>query len=50
LNLRKYADLTQNIDFKLDEADIASKKNDVRYEHKAIFKRLKNRIKLMNKD
>ena len=45
LNLRQYADLTQNIELKLDEADIAAKSNNIRYSHKDVFKRLKNRVK-----
>ena len=45
LNLEQYADLTQDIELKLDEADKAAQKSDVRYEHKDVFKRLKNRAK-----
>ncbi len=45
LNLQQYADLTQDIDLKLDEADIMAKESAVRYEHKDVFSRLKNRVK-----
>ncbi|MDR1195908.1 MAG: type II toxin-antitoxin system prevent-host-death family antitoxin [Endomicrobium sp.] len=45
LNLKQYADLTQDIELKLDEADIQARNNDVRYEHKEVFKRLKSKVK-----
>ena len=45
LNLQQYADLTQDIELKLDEADIAAENNHIRREHKDVFKRLKNRVK-----
>jgi len=45
LNLEQYADLTQNIELKLDEADRMSAESNVRYGHKEVFTRLKNRVK-----
>lgn len=45
LNLQQYADLTQDIELKLDEADIASKENLLRYKHRNVFSRLKDRVK-----
>ena len=45
LNLRQYADLTQDIELKLDEADIAARNSNVRCDHKNVFKRLRNRVK-----
>ena len=46
LNLQQYADLTQDIELKLDEADSAAQNSDVRYAHKAVFKRLKDRVRI----
>ncbi|MDR2436827.1 MAG: type II toxin-antitoxin system Phd/YefM family antitoxin [Endomicrobium sp.] len=37
LNLQQYADLTQDIELKLDEADIAAKETSIRYRHKDVF-------------
>ena len=43
LNLQQYADLTQDIELKLDEADIQAKNSNVRHKHKDVFKRLRSR-------
>jgi hypothetical protein len=39
-----YADLTQDIELKLDEADNQAEKTDTHYGHKNVFKRLENRV------
>ena len=41
LSLEKYADLTDDIELKLDEADRAVAASDVRYTHEEVFSRLK---------
>jgi len=41
LSLEKYADLTDDIELKLDEADRAAEASDVRYTHEVVFSRLK---------
>ena len=41
LSLEKYADLTDDIEFKLDEADRAAAASDIRYTHEEVFSRLK---------
>ncbi len=43
LSLEQYEDLTNDTEFKKDEADEFAKTNDVRYEHKDVFTRLKKR-------
>lgn len=43
LNLQQYADLAQDIELKLDEADIQAQSSDVRCKHKEVFKRLRSR-------
>jgi len=40
LSLEKYADLTDDIEFKLDEADRAAAASDIRYTHEEVFSRL----------
>lgn len=45
LNLEQYADLTNDIELKLDEADLAAENSDTRYTHKEVFTRLKSRVK-----
>ncbi|MDR0876935.1 MAG: type II toxin-antitoxin system Phd/YefM family antitoxin [Treponema sp.] len=42
MSLEKYADLTNDIELKLDEADRAAEESDIRYSHEEIFSRLKN--------
>ncbi|MDR3277418.1 MAG: type II toxin-antitoxin system Phd/YefM family antitoxin [Oscillospiraceae bacterium] len=41
MSLEKYAELTDDIEMKLDEADRAATASDVRYTHEEIFSRLK---------
>jgi len=41
LSLARYADLTDELEFKLDEADRAAAASDVRYTHEEVFLRLK---------
>jgi prevent-host-death family protein len=43
LNLEKYADLTDDVELKLDEADRAAAVSDVRHTHAEVFGRLKKR-------
>ena len=47
LSLDKYAELTDNIELKLDEADKEARSTDIRYTHDEVFSRVKARI---NKD
>lgn len=47
LSLDKYAELTDNIELKLDEADKEARSTDIRYTHDEVFSRAKARI---NKD
>jgi len=41
LSLKKYAELTDDIEFKLDEADRAAASSEIRYTHGEVFSRLK---------
>jgi prevent-host-death family protein len=41
LSLEKYAELTNDIEAKLDEADHAANTSQVRYEHEEVFSRLR---------
>jgi prevent-host-death family protein len=41
LNLEKYAELTDDIELKLDEADRAAESTPVRYSHDEVFSRFK---------
>ena len=41
LSLEKYAELTDDIEMMLDEADYAAAVSDVRHSHKEVFSRLK---------
>ena len=41
MSLEKYAELTDDIELKLDEADRAAAASDVRYTHKEVFSRLR---------
>jgi prevent-host-death family protein len=41
MSLEKYAELTDDIELKLDEADRAAAVSDVRYTHEEVFSRLK---------
>jgi prevent-host-death family protein len=44
LSLEKYAELTDDIELKLDEADRAAAVSDVRCTHEEVFARLKDDI------
>ena len=41
VSLEKYAELTDDIELKLDEADRAAALSDIRYSHEEVFSRLK---------
>ena len=41
MSLEKYAELTDDIELMLDEADYAAAVSDVRYTHKEVFSRLR---------
>jgi len=41
MSLEKYAELTDDLELKLDEADRAAAVSDVRYTHEEVFSRLK---------
>jgi len=41
MSLKQYAALTDDVESKLDEADIAAAMSDVRYTHEEVFSRLK---------
>jgi prevent-host-death family protein len=41
MSLEKYAEMTDDIELKLDEADRAAADSDVRYTHEEVFSRLK---------
>jgi prevent-host-death family protein len=42
MSLEKYAEITGDIELKLDEADRAAEASAVRYSHEEVFSRLKN--------
>mgnify|MGYP000853059771 CR=1 FL=1 len=44
LSLEKYAELTDDIELKLDEADREAESSDVRYTHDEVFSRVRSRI------
>ena len=44
LSLEKYAELTDEIELKLDEADKEAESTDVRYTHDEVFSRVRSRI------
>jgi len=44
LSLEKYAELTDEIEFKLDEADKEATLTDTRYTHDEVFSRARSRI------
>lgn len=44
LSLEKYAQLTDKIEIKLDEADIEAKTTDIRYSHDEVFSEVRNKI------
>jgi len=41
MSLEKYAQLTDDIELRLDEADCAAAASDVRYTHEEVFSRLR---------
>lgn len=44
LSLEKYAELTDDIELKLDESDKEANSTDVRYTHDEVFSRVRERI------
>ncbi|MDL2287972.1 type II toxin-antitoxin system Phd/YefM family antitoxin [Oscillospiraceae bacterium OttesenSCG-928-F05] len=42
LSLEKYAELTDDIEIKLDEADFAAQNSDIRLNHDEVFSKLKD--------
>ena len=44
MSLEKYAEITDEVEFKLDEADLAAANSNIRYSHEDVFLRLKGGI------
>ena len=44
LSLEKYAELTDDVELKLDEADKQAESTDTRYSHSEVFSRVRARI------
>ena len=44
MSLEKYAELTDDVEIKLDEADRAAALDDTRYTHEEVFLRVRERI------
>lgn len=44
MSLEKYAQITDDVEFILDEADRAAKETDVRYTHEEFFSRVRRNI------
>ena len=44
MSIEKYAELVDDIELKLDEADYAAAASDIRYSHDEVFTRLKEGI------
>ncbi|MDR3122007.1 MAG: type II toxin-antitoxin system prevent-host-death family antitoxin [Clostridiales bacterium] len=44
MSLERYADLTEDVERKLDEADRSAASSDVRYTHEEVFSRLRARV------
>lgn len=44
MSLEKYAQITDDVEFILDEADRAAKGTDVRYTHEEVFSRVRRNI------
>jgi len=42
MSLETYADLTDDVEIKLDEADRAAAESDVRYTHEEVFSKLRD--------
>lgn len=45
MSLEKYAEITDDVEFMLYEADRAAASSDVRYSHEDVFSRLKGEIR-----
>ena len=43
MSIEQYSSLTDNVEFKLDEADRAADSTDVRYSADEVFKRIRGR-------
>jgi hypothetical protein len=43
MNLARYAELTDDVEIKLDEADRAAETSNIRHTHKQVFSRLKKK-------
>ena len=41
LSIERYSQLTENIDFALDVADLTAKETDVRYSHEEVFSKIR---------
>ena len=44
LSLEKYAELTEDVDLKLDEADKEAQLTDLRYSHEEVFSKMRSKI------
>ena len=44
MSLEKYAELTDDAELKLDEADREAEQTDIRYSHEEVFSRVRARI------
>ena len=44
MSLEKYAEITNDVEFKLDEADQSAANSPLRHSHKEVFSRLKDGI------
>ena len=44
ISLEKYAELTDDVEIKLDEADRAAALDDTRYTHEEVFSRVRERV------
>ena len=44
MSLEKYAQITDDVEIILDEADRAAKETDVRYTHEEVFSRVRRNI------
>jgi prevent-host-death family protein len=45
MSLEKYAELTDEVELKLDEADKTAESDNVRYTHDEVFSRVRRKIK-----
>jgi prevent-host-death family protein len=44
LSLEKFAEITDDIEMKLDEADRQASESDVRYSHKEVFSKIRAKV------